>query len=49
MNNPYGNIITSTFTAWFGEKFYILGFLPAIALALALMYAPWVVGKRKKI
>lgn len=49
LNNPYGNVITSTFTAWFGEKFYILGFLPAIALALALMYAPWVVGKRKKI
>ena len=49
LNNPYGNIITSTFTAWFGEKFYILGFLPAIALALVLMYAPWVVGKRKKI
>ncbi len=49
LNNPYGNVITSTFTAWFGEKFYILGFLPAIALALVLMYAPWVVGKRKKI
>ena len=28
LNNPYGNVITSTFTAWFGEKFYILGFLP---------------------
>lgn len=49
LNNPYGNIITSTFTAWFGEKFYILGFLPAIALALVLMYAPWVVEKRKRI
>ena len=49
LNNPYGNVITSTFTAWFGEKFYILGFLPAIALALVLMYAPWVVEKRKRI
>ena len=44
LNNPYGNVITSTFTAWFGEKFYILGFLPAIAVALCLMYLPWVVA-----
>ena len=36
LNNPYGNVITSTFTAWFGEKFYILGFLPAIALVRPL-------------
>lgn len=41
LNNPYGNIITSTFTALLGEKYYILGFLPAIALALAVMYLPW--------
>ncbi len=41
LNNPYGNIITSTFTSLLGEKFYILGFLPAIALALAVMYLPW--------
>ena len=34
LNNPYGNIITSTFTELLGEKYYILGFLPAIALAL---------------
>lgn len=47
-NNPYGNIITSTFTAWFGEKFYILGFLPAIALALVLMYAPWAASGKKR-
>lgn len=41
LNNPYGNIITSTFTELLGEKYYILGFLPAIALALAVMYLPW--------
>ena len=41
LNNPYGNIITSTFTALLGEKYYILGFLPAAALALFLMYLPW--------
>ena len=41
LNNPDGNIITSTFTELLGEKYYILGFLPAIALALAVMYLPW--------
>lgn len=48
LNNPYGNVITGTFTAWFGEKFYILGFLPAIALALVLMYAPWAAAGKKR-
>ena len=27
-----------------GEKYYILGSLPAIAVALCLMYLPWVVA-----
>lgn len=44
----YGNIITSTFTALLGEKYYILGFLPATALALFLMYLPWAVDDKKK-
>ena len=48
LNNPYGNIITSTFTALLGEKYYILGFLPATALALFLMYLPWAVDYKKK-
>ena len=48
LNNPYGNIITSTFTALLGEKYYILGFLPAIALALFLMYLPWAADYKKK-
>ena len=48
LNNPYGNIITSTFTALLGEKYYILGFLPATALALFLMYLPWVADDKKK-
>ena len=47
LNNPYGNVITSTFTAWLGEKYYILGFLPAIALALLLMYLPWGAAERR--
>ena len=44
LNNPYGNVITSAFTRLLGEKYYILGFLPAIAVALCLMYLPWVVA-----
>ena len=48
LNNPYGNIITSTFTALLGEKYYILGFLPATALALFLMYLPWAADYKKK-
>ena len=48
LNNPYGDVITRAFTAWFGEKFYILGFLPAIALALVLMYAPWAAAGKKR-
>ena len=40
LNNPYGNVITSAFTRLLGEKYYILGFLPAIAVALCLMYLP---------
>ena len=54
LNNPYGNVITSAFTRLLGEKYYILGFLPAIAVALCLMYLPWVVADarhkmRKKV
>ena len=48
LNNPYGNVITSAFTALLGGKYYILGFLPAIALALALMYLPWVIAGRRR-
>lgn len=48
LNDPYGNIITSTFTALLGEKYYILGFLPATALALFLMYLPWAADDKKK-
>ena len=48
LNDPYGNIITSTFTALLGEKYYILGFLPATALALLLMYLPWAADYKKK-
>lgn len=48
LNNPYGNVITTAFTNLLGEKYYILGFLPAIAAALALMYLPWVAAAHRK-
>lgn len=42
LNNPYANGITRAFTAMLGEKWYILGFLPTVAVVLAVMYLPWV-------
>lgn len=41
LNNPTANVITCAFTRFLGEPYYILGFLPAIAAALAVMYLPW--------
>ena len=41
LNNPTANVITCAFTRFLGERYYILGFLPAIAAALAVMYLPW--------
>ena len=48
LNNPYGNVITTAFTHLLGEQYYILGFLPAIAAALVLMYLPWGILERKE-
>ena len=45
LNNPYGDAITSAFTAVLGEKWYILGFLPAVAVVLAAMSLPWAVAE----
>ena len=49
LNDPYGNIIhqAPSRPCW-GEKYYILGFLPATALALFLMYLPWAADDKKK-
>lgn len=41
LNGPYSSPITALFTHWLGETWYILGFLPVIALVLAGMYLPW--------
>ena len=44
--NPYGNIITSTFTALWRKILY--PGLPATALALFLAYLPWVADDKKE-
>ena len=41
LNGPYSSPVTALFTRWFGEQWYFLGFLPAVALVLAGMYLPW--------
>lgn len=48
LNEPYSNVITILFTKWFGEERYIIGFLPAVALVMAIMYLPWVIMKKAK-
>lgn len=48
LNGPTSSPVTALFTQWFGEQWYLLGFLPAVALVLAGMYLPWVLpGKRR--
>ena len=41
LNGPYSSPITELFTRCFGERWYFLGFLPAVALVLLVMYGPW--------
>lgn len=48
LNGPYSSPITSLFTQWFGTRGYILGFLPAVALVLAVLYLPWGMRDRKR-
>lgn len=48
INYPYGNALTKLFASWFGEKYFIIGFIPAIAVVLLLMYLPWVIAGRSK-
>ena len=35
LNGPTSSPVTALFTQWFGEQWYLLGFLPAVALVLA--------------
>ena len=48
LNGPYSSPITALFTQWFGTRWYILGFLPAVALVLAVLYLPWRMRDRKR-
>ena len=40
LNDPQGNAITAFFAHCFGERFYLLGFLPVLAAVLLLLYLP---------
>ena len=47
LNGPTSSPVTALFTQWFGEQWYLLGFLPAVALVLAGMYLPWYLHRKK--
>jgi integral membrane protein len=47
LNGPTSSPVTALFTQWFGEQWYLLGFLPAVALVLAGMYLPWYIHRKK--
>ena len=46
LNDPQGNAITVLFARYLGNQFYVLGFLPVIALVWLLLYLPWYVAQR---
>ena len=46
LNDPQGNAITAFFAHCFGERFYLLGFLPVLAAVLLLLYLPWYRAER---
>lgn len=41
LNYAYANAITTLFAGWFGEKYYIAGFVPAALAVIFIMYLPW--------
>ena len=45
LNDPYGTSSPAPSRPCWAKKYYILGFLPATALALFLMYLPWGGGR----
>lgn len=47
LNGSDGNAITRLMAGVLGERFYILGFLPVIALLWAVLYLPWVLANRR--
>ena len=48
LNNPNANAITMAFARLFGKRAYVLGFLPTVAAALAIMYLPWLVEEHQR-
>ena len=46
LNDPQGYAITAFFAHCFGERFYLLGFLPVLAAVLLLLYLPWYRAER---
>ena len=48
LNGPYSSPITALFTQWFGTRWYILGFLPAVALVLAVLLSAVGMRDRKR-
>ena len=46
LNDPQGNAITAFFAHCFGDRFYLLGFLPVLAAVLLLLYLPWYRAER---
>ncbi len=48
LNGPTSSPVTALFTQWFGEQWYLLGFLPAVALVLAGMYLPWDIHRKNR-
>lgn len=47
LNGAGDNIITRLMADVLGEKLYVLGFLPVIALLWAVLYLPWVLVRRR--
>lgn len=48
LNGAEGNVLTALFAQLLGSNFYVLGFVPVIAVLLALMYLPWWLAARRR-
>ncbi len=41
LNHPQGNAVTAFFARCLGDRFYVFGFLPGLAVVWVLLYLPW--------
>ncbi len=48
INGYEDNIITEVFASIFGNNLYIIGFIPVIAVLVAVLYLPWILAERKR-